>query len=156
MIKLAVTRFNNLTINENKKWRESRQYDGCIYGTSVKIKESISPEMILIVFEMNNSLDIIEGIGIIKNNIVHKKYNIYSDKNYNRYVYKSNFRVDKNSFDDIIKINIKKLEKLLFTGKTHMKRGHGIQIISDTLKKLDEFNFDNYFIEYYKSYLSYR
>lgn len=156
MIKLAVTRFNNLTINENKKWRESRQYDGCIYGTSVKIKESISPEMVLIVFEMNNSLDIIEGIGIIKNNIVHKKYNIYSDKNYNRYVYKSNFRVDKNSFDDIIKINIKKLEKLLFTGKTHMKRGHGIQIISDTLKKLDEFNFDNYFIEYYKSYLSYR
>ena len=74
-----------------------------------------------------------------------KKYNIYSDKNYNRYIYKSNFRVDKNLFDDNIQINIKKLEKLLFTGKTHLKRGHGIQIISDTLKKLDNFNFDNYF-----------
>ena len=78
MIKLAVTRFNNTTFNENKKWRESRQYDGSIYGSSVKIKESVSPEVILIVFEMNNTLDIIEGIGIIKNSIIHKKYNIYS------------------------------------------------------------------------------
>lgn len=156
MIKLAVTRFNNTTISENKKWRESRQYDGCIYGSSVKIKESISPDVILIIFEMNNTMDIIEGIGIIKNNIVHKKYNIYNDKNYNRYIYKSNFRVDKISFDENMKNIIKNLEKLLFTGKTHMKRGHGIQIISETLKKLDEFNYDNYFIELFKTYLSLR
>ena len=156
MIKLAVTRFNNTTFSENKKWRESRQYDGCIYGSSVKIKESISPDIILIIFEMNNTMDIIEGIGIIKNNIVHKKYNIYNDKNYNRYIYKSNFRVDKNCFDENMKINIKNLEKLLFRGKTHMKRGHGIQIISETLKKLNEFNYDNYFIELFKTYLSLR
>lgn len=156
MIKLAVTRFNNITYNENKMWRESRQYDGCIYGSSVKIKESISPDVILIIFEMNNTLDIIEGIGIIKNNIIHKKYNIYNDKNYNRYIYKSNFRVDKSCFDENIKNIIKKLEKLLFTGKTHMKRGHGIHIISETLKKLDEFNYDNFFIELFKTYLSLR
>ena len=156
MIKLAVTRFNNTTFSENKKWRESRQYDGCIYGSSVKIKESISPDVILIIFEMNNTMDIIEGIGIIKNNIVHKKYNIYNDKNYNRYIYKSNFRVDKISFDENIKNIIKNLEKLLFTGKTHMKRGHGIQIISETLKNLDEFNYENYFTELFKTYLSLR
>lgn len=156
MIKLAVTRFNNTTFSENKKWRESRQYDGCIYGSSVKIKESISPDVILIIFEMNNTIDIIEGIGIIKNNLVHKKYNIYNDKNYNRYIYKSNFRVDKISFDENVKNIIKNLEKLLFTGKTHMKRGHGIQIISETLKKLDEFNYDNYFIDLFKTYLSLR
>lgn len=156
MIKLAVTRFDNITFSENKKWRESRQYDGCIYGSSVKIKESISPDVILIIFEMNNTMDIIEGIGIIKNNIVHKKYNIYHDKNYNRYIYKSNFRIDKISFDENMKNNITKLEKLLFTGKTHMKRGHGIQIISETLKKLDEFNYDTYFIELFKSYLALR
>tara|TARA_R110002072_G_scaffold271411_1_gene431388 strand:- start:1483 stop:1953 length:471 start_codon:yes stop_codon:yes gene_type:complete len=156
MIKLAVTRFNNTTFSENKKWRESRQYDGCIYGSSVKIKESISPEIILIIFEMNNTMDIIEGIGIIKNNLIHKKYKIYNDNNYNRYIYKSNYRVDKNNFDESIKNNIKNLEKLLFTGKTHLKRGHGIQIISETLKKLDEFNYDNYFIDIFKSYLDAR
>ena len=156
MIKLAVTRFNNTTFSENKKWRESRQYDGCIYGSSVKIKESISPEIILIIFEMNNTMDIIEGIGIIKNNLNHKKYKIYNDNNYNRYIYKSNYRVDKNNFDESIKNNIKNLEKLLFTGKTHLKRGHGIQIISETLKKLDEFNYDNYFIDIFKSYLDAR
>lgn len=156
MIKLAVTRFNNTTFSENKKWRESRQYDGCIYGSSIKIKESISPEIILIIFEMNNTMDIIEGIGIIKNNLIHKKYKIYNDNNYNRYIYKSNYRVDKSNFDESIKNNIKNLEKLLFTGKTHLKRGHGIQIISETLKKLDEFNYDNYFIDLFKSYLDAR
>ena len=37
-----------------------------------------------------------------------------------------------------------------------MKRGHGIHIISETLKKLDEFNYDNFFIELFKTYLSLR
>ena len=146
MIKLGVTRFNIETYNENKRWRESRYYDGCIYGSSVKIKESISPQCVMIIFEMNNSLDIIEGIGIIKNTIVHKKYNIYNDNNYNRYIYKSSFRLDKKDFDESLKEIIRNLEKLLFTGKTHLKRGHGIQIVSDTLKKLDNFSFDKYFI----------
>ena len=154
MIKLGITRFNNNTYIENKKWRESRQYNGCIYGASVKIKESISPDMILIIFEMNNSMDIIEGIGIIKNNLFQKKYNIYSDHNYNRYIYKSNYRLDKKNFNESTKNIIINLEKILFRGKTHLKRGHGINIISDTLKKIDNFNYENYFIELFKQYLS--
>ena len=151
MIKLAVTRFDNNTYKENKIWRESRQYNGCIYGTSIKIKESINPDTILIVFEMNNSINIIEGIGIIKNNLIHKKYNIYNDKNYNRYIYKSNFRFDKLKFDYNIKEIIKKLEIILFTGKNHLKRGHGIQIINKSLNNIDDFNFERYFINYFKT-----
>jgi hypothetical protein len=153
MIKLGVTRFNIETYNENKRWRESRYYDGCIYGSSVKIKESVSPQCVIIIFEMNNSLDIIEGIGIIKNTIIHKKYNIYNDNNYNRYIYKSNFRLDKKNFDESLREIIINLEKLLFTGKTHLKRGHGIQLVSDTLKKLNDFNFDKYFIDLFKTKL---
>ena len=155
MIKLGVTRFNIETYNENKRWRESRYYDGCIYGSSVKIKESVNPQCAIIIFEMNNSLDIIEGIGIIKSTIVHKKYNIYNDNNYNRYIYKSNIRLDKKDFDESLKEIIIKLEKLLFTGKTHLKRGHGIHIVSDTLKKLNNFNFDKYFIDIFKTKLEY-
>jgi hypothetical protein len=153
MIKLGVTRFNIETYNQNKRWRESRYYDGCIYGSSVKIKESVSPQCVIIIFEMNNSLDIIEGIGIIKNIIIHKKYNIYNDNNYNRYIYKSNFRLDKKDFDESLREIIINLEKLLFTGKTHLKRGHGIQLVSDTLKKLNDFNFDKYFIDLFKTKL---
>ena len=154
MIKLAVTKFNIETYNENKRWRESRYYDGCIYGSSVKIKESVSPQCVIIIFEMNNSLDVIEGIGIIKNKIDHKKYNIYNDNNYNRYIYRSNFRLDKKDFDESLREIIINLEKLLFTGKTHLKRGHGIQIVSDTLKKLNDFNFDKYFIDLFKEKLN--
>ena len=153
MIKLAITRFDEITILENKRWRESRQYDGCIYGSSVKIKESISPEAIIIVFEMNNSNNIIEGIGIIKNNICSKKYKIYNDNNYNRYIYKSKFRLDKKNFDANTNNIINNLENILFKGKTHLKRGQGINIISDTLKRYDNFNYDKYFINIFKSYL---
>ena len=153
MIQLAVTRFNDNSYIENKKWRESRQYDGCIYGTSVKIKESISPQAVLIVFEMNNTNNIIEGIGIIKNRLIHKNYNIYNDNNYNRYIYKSNFRLDKSKFNNDVKQNIEKLENILFKGYTHMKRGHGIQIVSDLIKKLDNFDFKNYFIKIFNNYL---
>lgn len=153
MIKLAVTRFDNNTYKENRIWRESRHYNGCIYGTSIKIKESINPDTILIVFEMNNSINMIEGIGIIKNNLTHKKYNIYNDKNYNRYIYKSNFRFDKLKFDYDMKQIIDKLEVILFTGKKHLKRGHGIQIIDQLLNNFDDFNYQRYFINYFKSYI---
>jgi hypothetical protein len=150
MIQLAVTRFDNNTYQQNKKWRESRQYNGCIYGSSVKIKQSINPDVFLIVLEMNNSLDKIEGIGVIKNSIVHKKYDIYDDKNYNRYIYKSNFRLDKKDFDRNTIEVIEKIEKLLFRGKSHMKRGQGINILSDKHTKDENYNYYNYFINLLK------
>lgn len=153
MIQLAVTRFDNNTYQQNKKWRESRQYNGCIYGSSVKVKQSIDPDVILIVFEMNNSFDMIEGIGIIKNSIVHKKYNIYDDKNYNRYIYKSNFRLDKNQFDRTTIEVIEKIEKLLFRGKSHMKRGQGINILSNKYHKDENYNYYQYFVDLIKLYI---
>ena len=129
MIKLAVTRFDINTFNQNKRWRESRQYDGCIYGCSIKIKKDIDANTVLIVFEMNNSTNKIEGIGLIKNKLASKSYNIYDDNNYNRYVYKSNFRIDKNKFTPEINKVIEKLELILFKGKGHYKRGYGINIL---------------------------
>lgn len=151
MIELAITRFNNNTYEENKKWRESRQYDGCIYGSSVKVKQSIDPDVFLIVFEMNNSSDTIEGIGFIKNSIVHKKYNIYKDQNYNRYIYKSNFRLDKKQFDRKTIEVIEKIEKLLFRGKSHMKRGQGINILPNRYRQDDNFNYYKYFVNLIKA-----
>jgi hypothetical protein len=77
---------------------------------------------------MNNQTNEINGIGFIKNCLVtDKHYKIYSDNNYNRYTYKSSFRIDKEEINtDEIKY-IKMLEVLLFTGYRHFKRGHGIQ-----------------------------
>ena len=152
MIQLAITRFDNDTYQQNKKWRESRQYDGCIYGSSVKVKQSIDPDVFLIIFEMNNSEDKIEGIGLVKNSIVHKTYNIYKDRNYNRYIYKSNFRLDKKQFDRNTIEVIEKIEKLLFRGKSHMKRGQGINILSTKFLENKDYNYSQYFIDLIKSH----
>ena len=147
MFYICVTRFNIETWRENNNWKVSNNYSGCIYNTPVYIKNIIPLEMPVYIIEMNNDTNEIMGIGKIYNKVyTDKKYNIYNDNNYNRYIYKSSFRLDKKDFDESLKEIIRNLEKLLFTGKTHLKRGHGIQIVSDTLKKLDNFSFDKYFI----------
>ena len=67
---ICVTRFDNKTIEENKKWKQQNNEIGCIYGTPIKITEKILPEEEILVLEMNNSTNKIEGIGIIKNNLL--------------------------------------------------------------------------------------
>ena len=77
------------------------------------------------------------GIGLIRNhNRGDKKYYIYSDGNYNRYNYKSDYRISRSEFKDSNNQLLELIEVLVFKGYTHMKRGHGIQLIND--KKYNE------------------
>lgn len=148
---IAVTRFNNETYRENTMWRNSRQYEGCIYNTPIKISQSIFPDSILFILEMNNSTNKIEGIGLIRNHIYWtKKYNIYKEQNYNRYTYKGKYRIPRNqlSLENEKIINI--LDTLLFTGSRHMKRGQGIQKLPEWILKNNHFNFVEFFINLFK------
>ena len=145
---LAVTRFNENTFNEYYKWKQSRNYNGCIYNCPVKISSNILPNQLMYVIEMNNSINKIEGIGIILNHThMNKKYKIYNDDNYNRYTYKSKYRIDKKDIcrDKIKYIEI--LEILIFTGSKHIKRGHGIQKIPNWISKNKSFNFSKFIAE---------
>lgn len=145
MEKLAVTRFNKNTWNENIIWRNSLQYNGCIYNTPIKISEKILPDTIIFVLEMNNSLNKIEGIGLIKNHIdMYNKYKIYKEKNYNRYTYKSKYRIARNELSREEEKIINILDILLFKGNRHMKRGQGIQIIPKWIEKNSIFNFNKF------------
>jgi len=132
MFYIGVTRFNNQTWCENERWRENNNFTGCIYNTPIKIKDTIPLEITLFIVEMNNETNNIIGIGkIINNTYTDKKYKIYSDNNYNRYTYKGNSYLSR---ELIINKNEKKLmdvlEKFLFKGYKHMKRGQGITILS--------------------------
>tara|TARA_Y100000741_G_scaffold96167_1_gene71447 strand:+ start:242 stop:706 length:465 start_codon:yes stop_codon:yes gene_type:complete len=140
-MEICVTRFNNETYAENKNFRD-RYNITCIYSTPVKITDNILPYQKLIILEMNNTKNCIEGIGIIENKqFLKKKYRIYSDRNYNRYIYKSNYRIDKNEFTTYELIIIKKLEGFLFKTPYHCKRGQGIQIIPKHIKTNKELNY---------------
>ena len=130
MYGVATTRFNNETYLENVNWRIKNNWDGCIYGVPMKIRDVFGEGCPLFIIEMNNDENLIEGIGIINNSVcTDKYYRIYKDGNYNRYTYKSKFRIDRDDFlEEDYKI-VEKIEDILFKGKGHCKRGQGISSI---------------------------
>ena len=154
-MEICVTRFNNTTFDENRNWIEKNNNSiGCIYGCPVKISESILPYTTLLVLEMNNSKNIIEGIGIITNNCARenkKYYKIYTDNNYNRYIYRSNFRINRIHFTNYEKEVINLLEEYLFKSANHCKRGQGIQKLAKKVINNEEFNFVNFLINMYNN-----
>jgi len=130
MLHLCVTRFNNKTQKENQSYREKHKIKGCLYPAPLKIGPLIPLQGILLIFEMNNEKNEIEGIGLIRNYLrMDKYYNVYSEGNYNRYTYKSPYRISRAEFDDDEHEFCKIMEIIVFKGSNHIKRGQGIQKI---------------------------
>jgi len=127
---IGTTRFNNHTYNENLKWRKKHNHLGCIYPLNKKIADTTSPGTLIYVLEMNNSQNKIMGIGLIRNKYdMRQRIRVYhSDLNYNRFVYHSNKRIDRENIK--YKKMLKVLEYVVFKGSRHMKRGQGITCIS--------------------------
>lgn len=130
---IVTSRFNNATWAENCQYREENKEIGCIYGPSRRMSEKIPLNALVYVFEMNNSTNQLEGIGLIKNCIhFDKKYNIYEAGNYNRYTFKSAYRLDRSVLDASL---IEVFDHILFKEKTHLKRGCGFTRIPEKLFK---------------------
>ena len=150
---LATTRFNTQTWKENKQWREKNNWSGCIYGIPVQIADRYVPQTHIFVLEMHNDKNKIKGIGLIKNAIVIGKYhNIYSDGNYNRYTYKSNYRIDRKQLNNDEKAIIRTLDILVFKGYTHLKRGQGIKVVPAWITNNRHINFTQFFKELFHKY----
>jgi len=126
---IRTTRFNNSTFVENKNWRQKHKHNGCIYALNKKIPESIPPDSLIYVLEMNNDKNQIMGIGLIRNKRdLKQRIRIYHDNPYyNRYIYHSKQRIE--AKDVKHQKLLKVLEKVVFTGSRHMKRGQGITCI---------------------------
>ncbi len=140
MFHIACTRFNNATYKENKDYRIAHN-EPVIYGPAFKIRDIYSPGSLIFVAEMNNETNKIEGIGLIKNSLnSDKRYNIYETLHYNRYIYRGVYWISREQLvildSDINDI----LNNLLFKGKSHMKRGAGITIL--TKKLFTNWNYD--------------
>ena len=147
MYYLATTRFNQDTLQQNIKWRETNKWSGCIYGIPIKISERIPYGSTMFILEMNNDINKIVGIGVIKNNLSktkdssHKLDKVYKWGNYNRYVYKSKYRIDRSDMtrDEDKIMNI--LDVLLFKGYRHLKRGQGITSVPKWITHNKHFDF---------------
>ena len=97
---IGTTRFSNNTWKENTEWREKHKWKGCIYGLNKRMPHTVPKNALIYVLEMNNDKNEIEGIGLIRNYINYKyRANIYkSDTNYNRFIYNSNYHIDKKKY----------------------------------------------------------
>ena len=126
---VCITRYNNQTWAERTAWLSAHPEYACIYKAPVAIKPNIPYESPLFVLEMNNDTNQIMGIGYIVNEIrADRSYRMYTEQNYNRYTYLGRRRVDRAALmqSKASAAIIEMLERLLFYGARHAKRGQGI------------------------------
>jgi hypothetical protein len=148
MITLATTRFNAQTWQERQQWLALHKWDGCILGTPIRVKDDISTTMI--VLEMHNDENKVKAISVVKNEAYFDKtYRIYKDRNYNRYIYKSHYRLELDkiketmtSFDEKI---IAIFNQLLFKGPCHFKRAQGITAVPNWIMQNKQIDFIKHF-----------
>jgi len=142
MYHIATTRFNNATFAENMAYRQ-KVLETVLYGPSIRIHEKYSIGCTLFVFEMNNEKNRIEGIGVIKNQVVYdKKYKIYSESDYNRIIYRGSYWLSREQLLEIDPELIDIFDKMLFKGKSHLKRQSGITVVTEKLTKKWEQDLD--------------
>ena len=131
---ILTTRFTTETYLENIKWREKNNYKGCIYNLKNRISDQNLYDKPYFVLEMNNEINKVMGIGVIKNKISKRKVKIYSNPYFNRYYYEgkkfiklydienNKSLLEKEIYDNFIEL----FEKIIFYGKGHMKRGQSM------------------------------
>ena len=148
---ICVTRYNNATWRERTAWLAENPEYKCIYKSPVAIKSNIPYEAPVFVLEMNNDTNQIMGVGRIINEIrADRSYRVYSDQNYNRYTYLGRQRLDR---ADIMQSRIcariiETLERMLFYGARHCKRGQGIHELPARIRNNKPgFNFTQFFAE---------
>lgn len=138
-MRLMVSRYNNKTLEEVTYYRNINniENDKSIYCSPMQIKNDIPINETLMILEMNNDTNKVIGVGLIKNYIwADKQYNIYTERNYSRYIYKGNYRILREEIETIGKKYeslMKIFDLVLFKGKTHVKRGQGITEVPEKL-----------------------
>jgi hypothetical protein len=156
MIILATTRFNTKTWGERQRWLENSKWNGAIYGTPIRVKNEIHDTMI--VLEMHNDENKVKAIGLVKARAfpTDRAHQIYADRNYNRYIYKSNYRLvlDQIELLPMEKKIIAIFNQLLFKGACHLKRAQGITAVPLWIMENKQVDFLKYFkalfARYYK------
>lgn len=131
---IVTSRFNNDTWKENCEYREKNNMHGCIYCSPQQLSSRIHSNSLLFVVEMNNATNKIQGIGLITNKIQFDKYyKVYQVGNYNRYTYKGEYRINRETLLNVSPMVVEVLDYILFKEKTHLKRGSGMTQIPEKL-----------------------
>jgi len=137
MFSIVTDRYNNETWEASVNYRKRKNLN-CIYAPPYRLSPSIDLNSPVFVIEMNNEINKIMGIGLIKNKLeTDKVYKVQSDSNYNRYIYIGDYHISREVLDNYNNFLVYVLEEILFYGYTHSKRGSGLKKIPEKVLKLD-------------------
>lgn len=152
---IATTRFNNETWDENQQYikkmeimekmekmekieiQSSVKKIKCIYPVS-EINCNLPQQTVFFVLEMNNEINKIMGIGLVKNTPVYNKYKVYKNPIYNQFAFVGYYRIDRSEMDETEEIIMRVFDYFCFKGNSHLKRLKGIKIFP--CKILDKCN----------------
>jgi len=130
-------RYNNETWSLSKEYRQKKNL-ACIYAPPLKISENIAYNSPIFVIEMNNDLNKVMGIGLIKNKLITDKiYKVQKDTNCNRYIYIGEYHISRELLNEYNPELIYLLDEILFKGYTHSKRGIGLTKLPEKILKID-------------------
>ena len=122
---VGTTRFNDETLLENRRFVENKLESPwrCIYPSPKKINSNVIPlNGVILVIEMNNEQNQVCGFSKIKN-YLYAHENVYRNRSYNEFIYKGTKHVPREMISPAILCDI---EKKVFKGSRHLKRGYGI------------------------------
>lgn len=137
MFYVVTSRFNNETLEKNYDYRKKRGYS-CMYCSPLELSAKICYDTPVFVIEMNNSVNQIAGIGLIKNDFAKDRYHkVHEDGNHNRYVYIGKYHLTRETILACNPMLVEILDHILFKGKTHSKRGMGLSVLPEKVLKLD-------------------
>jgi hypothetical protein len=122
---LITTRFSNETWSENIYYR-SKIDVSCIYCSPCPISSLVPDNSILFVLEMNNDINKLMGVGMVRNSPRYNANRVYNNGSYNRYSYIGSERIDRKDMEAEENTVFAALEYLCFKGNKHMKRGYGL------------------------------
>lgn len=134
---LVTCRYNKETWEEMCQYREKTNIP-YLCGMPIPMTAKILLDIPVFVIEMNNSCDQIMGIGLIKNKYeTEKTHRIYSDTNYNRFIYTGKYYLSREILENYYSELVDILDEILFKGKTHSKRGGGFTKIPKKVLEYD-------------------
>lgn len=150
---VIATRFNNQTYQQNLNYRNRHSMKGCIYGIPRELNSNIYGSHPIFVIEMNITENEIMGVGLVQNKpYFDKRYNIYDNGNYNRYIFKSEYRIDRSELmeDNEGKIFIYVLEEILFNISKCYKKGQGFTRLPSWMRNTKSYNYNSVLINLFK------
>lgn len=157
---LVTIRYSDNSYREMQKYCEKYEKQGikCAYGCPIPVSHVVVPDSILIVLEMNNDQNKIEGVGLVRNTLQepsvlgNRIFNIHDDGNLNRFVYLGSKHITREEMTDEEDEVMEALDILCFYGPRHMKRCVGLTLFPmDIIEKCKRvIDLPNYILEMFK------